>query len=118
QLNELLAAVQRGLGVEPERSVEMSSDVRARVRVILPLASSVLQACCATAGIASELVATRDDLESRVRRLAAGAGAGGHPRLGGGRRELAGEPLLRRLRGEVVLAVVPGPPHVAELPRA
>ncbi|MGZ4431723.1 MAG: ribonuclease D [Gaiellales bacterium] len=118
QLNELLAAVQRGLGVEPERSVEMSSDVRARVRVILPLASSVLQACCATAGIASELVATRDDLESLIRRLAEGDGDGGHPLLEGWRRELAGEPLLRLLRGEVVLAVVPGPPHVAELPRA
>jgi ribonuclease D len=118
QLNELLAAVQRGLGVEPERSTEMSSEVRARVRVILPLASSVLQACCAQAGIASELVATRDDLESLIRRIAEGGGDGHHPLLEGWRRELAGESLLRLLRGEVALAVVDGPPHVTELPRA
>jgi ribonuclease D len=82
------------------------------VRVVLPLASSVLQAACASAGIASELVATRDDLESLIRVVAEGGEE--HPLLAGWRRELAGEALLRLLRGEVAIRVVPGAPHVAE----
>jgi hypothetical protein len=36
--------------------------------------------------------------------------------LTGWRRELAGDSLLALLRGEVVLRVVPGPPHVDEQP--
>ncbi|HZI35216.1 MAG TPA: hypothetical protein VFD61_05650, partial [Gaiellales bacterium] len=84
---------------------------RNRIKVVLPLASSVLQAVCAQAGIASELVATRDDLESLIRVVA--EGGDDHPLLHGWRRELAGDELLRLLRGEVALRVLPGPPHVA-----
>jgi ribonuclease D len=72
----------------------------------------VLQAACAQAGIASELVATRDDLESLIRVVA--EGGDDHPLLEGWRRELAGDALLRLLRGQVAISVVPGPPHVAE----
>jgi ribonuclease D len=93
----------------------MGSELRNRIKVVLPLASAVLQAACADAGIASELVATRDDLESLIRVVSEGDD-GDHPLLSGWRRELAGEPLLRLLRGEVSLRVVPGPPHVAEQP--
>ena len=41
---------------------------------------------------------------------------GAHPLLQGWRRELAGESLLRLLRGEVALRVLPRAPHVAEQP--
>jgi ribonuclease D len=87
--------------------------VRRRIRVVLPLASAVLQARCAAAGVASELVATRADLESFI----AGQALDGdrpHPLLTGWRRELAGDSLVRLLRGEISLRVLPGPPHVAE----
>ena len=99
-------------GPAPERAAEMPQELRNRVRAVLPLASAVLQAACGQAGIASELVATRDDLESLIRVVA--EGGDDHPLLHGWRLELAGEPLLRLLRGEVALRVVPGPPHVAE----
>jgi ribonuclease D len=78
---------------------------------VLPLASAVLQASCSEGGIASELVATRDDLESLVVAVARGNGDE-HPLLQGWRRELAGERLLSLLNGEVALRVVPGAPHV------
>jgi ribonuclease D len=75
----------------------------------------VLQARCAEANIASELVATRAELESLIAGQAMNAN-GAHPLLHGWRRELAGESLLRLLRGEVALKVLPKAPHVTEQP--
>jgi ribonuclease D len=112
QMDGLLQALSGATGPPPERGAEVPAEIRNRVRVVLPIASSVLQAACASAGIASELVATRDDLESLIRVVA--EGSEDHPLLSGWRRELAGEALLRLLRGEVAISVVPGPPHVAE----
>jgi len=110
QLDDLLSVLSQAHGPPPERTVELSAELRDRIKVVMPLASSVLQAACAEAGIASELVATRDDLESLIRVVA--EGGEDHPLLSGWRRELAGERLLRLLRGEVALRVVDGPPHV------
>jgi ribonuclease D len=113
QLDSLLEVLATADGSPPERPAEIGSEMRNRIKVVLPLASAVLQAACAEAGIASELVATRDDLESLIRLVGDGDPAD-HPLLSGWRRELAGQPLLRLLRGEVALRVVPGPPHVSE----
>jgi ribonuclease D len=112
QLDGLLETLAGADGPAPERAVELPAELRNRIKVLLPLASSVLQAACAQAGIASELVATRDDLESLIRVVA--EGGDDHPLLEGWRRELAGDALLRLLRGQVAISVVPGPPHVAE----
>jgi ribonuclease D len=112
QLDELLAVL-ADPGPAPEADVELPGDVRRRIRVVLPLASAVLQARCASAGVASELVATRADLESFIAGQALD-GDGPHPLLTGWRRELAGDSLVRLLRGEISLRVLPGPPHVAE----
>jgi ribonuclease D len=112
QLDELLAELANP-GPPPEADAELPGDIRRRIRVVLPLASAVLQARCAAAGVASELVATRADLESFI----AGQAVDGdrpHPLLTGWRRELAGDSLVRLLRGEISLRVLPGPPHVAE----
>jgi ribonuclease D len=122
-LDGLLAAVERGNAASPPPAVgrEMSAEMRARVRAVLPLASSVLQARCATAGIASELVATREDMEELVRHVGEGGvddDGDGPPLLGGWRRAVAGEALLELLGGRIALAVSPGPPHVVELPRS
>jgi ribonuclease D len=112
QLDELLAVL-ADPGPPPEADEELPGDVRRRIRVVLPLASAVLQARCGAAGVASELVATRADLETFI----AGQALDGdrpHPLLAGWRHELAGESLVRLLRGEISLRVLPGPPHVAE----
>lgn len=116
QMDGLLAAV-AGAGPVPQGASEgeLPSEVRRRVRVVLPLASAVLQARCGEAKVASELVATRAELESLIASQAMG-GDGAHPLLQGWRRELAGESLLRLLRGEVALRVLPRAPHVAEQP--
>jgi ribonuclease D len=114
QLDGLLAAV-AAAGPPPPGSSDgdLPGEVRRRVRVVLPLASAVLQARCAEAGVASELVATRAELESLIAGQAMG-NDGDHPLLSGWRRELAGESLLRLLRGEIALRVLPRAPHVAE----
>ncbi|HYX84660.1 MAG TPA: HRDC domain-containing protein [Gaiellales bacterium] len=112
QLEELLQAI-ASPGPPPEAEAELPADVRRRVRVVLPLASAVLQARCAAAGVASELVATRADLEGLIANQALESDRA-HPLLHGWRRELAGESLLRLLRGEISLRVLPGPPHVIE----
>jgi ribonuclease D len=114
QLDGLLAAV-AAAGPPPTGASEgdLPGEVRRRVRVVLPLASAVLQARCAEAGVASELVATRAELEALIAGQAMGAD-GGQPLLSGWRRELAGESLLRLLRGEITLRVLPRAPHVAE----
>ena len=116
QLDGLLAAV-AAAGPPPSGASEgdLPGEVRRRVRVVLPLASAVLQARCAEAGVASELVATRAELEALIASQAMG-GDGGHPLLSGWRRELAGESLLQLLRGEIALRVLPRAPHVAEQP--
>jgi ribonuclease D len=116
QLDGMLAAV-AGAGPVPADAGggDLPGDVRRRVRVVLPLASAVLQARCAEAGIASELVATRADLEALIAGQAMGGGAD-HPLLHGWRHELAGESLLRLLGGEIALKVLPRAPHVAEQP--
>ena len=114
QLDGLLAAV-AAAGPPPPGSSDgdLPGEVRRRVRVVLPLASAVLQARCAEAGVASELVATRAELEALIAGQAM-EDDGDHPLLSGWRRELAGESLLRLLRGEIALRVLPRAPHVAE----
>ena len=112
QLDDLLAAL-ADPGAPPEADAELPGDVRRRIRVVLPLASAVLQARCAAAEVASELVATRADLEALIAGQALDSDRP-QPLLTGWRRELAGESLLRLLRGEISLRVLPGPPHVAE----
>ena len=104
QLDGLLAAV-AAAGPPPTGASEgdLPGEVRRRVRVVLPLASAV----------ASVLVATRAELEALIAGQAMGAD-GGQPLLSGWRRELAGESLLRLLRGEITLRVLPRAPHVAE----
>ena len=113
QLEALLKAI-GSAGEPPEtEALELSRDLRRRVRVVLPLASSVLQARCADGGIASELVATRADLESLIAHVQRDGGDG-HPLLQGWRRELAGDHLVALLRGEVALRVLASSPHVEE----
>ncbi len=115
QLDGMLAAVAAGDEITIDRPAETSAELRTRLRAVLPLASAVLQARCGAAGIASELVATRDDLETLIRHQA-GEDSREPALLSGWRRELAGDSLMALLRGEVVLRVVDGPPHVSEQP--
>ena len=85
QLDGLLAAV-AGAGSAPAGSSDgdLPGEVRRRVRVVLPLASAVLQARCAEAGVASELVATRAEVGRPPPRPRGGRRAG-RPCAAGGR---------------------------------
>ena len=113
RMDGLLRAIAEAGDPPPATDTELTGDLRRRVKVVLPLASSVLQARCAEAGIASELVATRADVEALIAHVALGD-ADSLPLLRGWRRELAGDRLLALLRGEVSLRVLPGAPHISE----
>jgi ribonuclease D len=113
--DRMFEAIARADELVPERLPEPPSELRNRVRAVLPLAGAILQARCAQAGVASELVATRDDLEILIRHQA-GDGSPPPALLSGWRRELAGDALLQLLDGRVALRVVPGPPHVDAQP--
>jgi ribonuclease D len=113
RMDALLAAIADAGDPPPPTEVELSGDLRRRVRVVLPLAMSVLQARCAEVGIASELVATRAEVEALIAHVGLGD-ADSQPLLRGWRREVAGDRLLALLNGEVSLRVAPGPPHVIE----
>ena len=102
QLDGMLAAVAAASATPPPGAADgdLPGEVRRRVRVVLPLASAVLQARCGEAGVASELVATRAELESLIAGQAMG-GDGTRPtapaRLAArARRRVAAAPAARR----------------------
>ena len=113
----MLAAVAAAATVPPAGAPEgdLPGDVRRRVRVVLAAGERRAAGALRRGRVASELVATRAELESLIAGQAMDATAM-HPLLHGWRRELAGESLLRLLRGEVALRVLPRAPHVTEQP--
>jgi len=109
----IIAAVGRGKQQPPEalpvRPPRSSSDDDPHVVTLATLLDAFLRARAVEMKISSRLLANRNDLERLVRLSVngdlAGAEAERHPLLGGWRRQVAGEDMLRLLRGELTLAV-------------
>ena len=114
----ILAAVAHGKNappVEAERSP--SRGALARARLLSGLADAVVRARCDRAGLATELVATRGELETLLAALADGrVDDDGHRLLRGWRRELAGDAVLDLARGRIAVKAVDRPPFVEEVP--
>jgi ribonuclease D len=111
----IIAAVARGQkqppAALPARPPRSSHDDDPDVSALATLLDAYLRARALEMKISSRLLANRSDLERLVRMnlngdLASDA-AGRHPLLGGWRRQVAGEDLLRLLRGELTLGVEP-----------
>jgi ribonuclease D len=114
----ILDAVARGKSGPPvptPSAPPRSAQVRARL--LSGLADAVVRARCERAGIATELVATRSDLESLMADYFAGGRVdSNHRLLKGWRRELAGDAVLALAEGKIAVRSVPEPPYVEEVP--
>jgi ribonuclease D len=113
----LLEAISKGRShpVEAEHPAP-SRIVQRRARLLSSLADAVVRARCEDAGVASELVATRSELESLLSHIVAGSLKEDDYRiLRGWRRELAGEAVLAVAEGRVALRSTDLPPYIEEV---
>jgi ribonuclease D len=114
----ILAAVARGksgtvipVPPAPPRPAQV------RARLLSGPADAVVRARCERAGIATELVATRGELESLLAAVFSGRPLGSDHRLvTGWRRELAGDAVLALAEGRIAVRSVAHPPFIEEVP--
>ncbi|HEX2058538.1 MAG TPA: ribonuclease D [Actinomycetota bacterium] len=113
----ILKAVETGrdapsisLGAAPPKSAQ------ARARMLSGLADAVVRARCEQAGLATELVSTRSELEMLLAEVVTGSVEEERHRLmQGWRRELAGDAVVALAEGRIAVKAVPKPPYVEEL---
>jgi ribonuclease D len=113
----ILAAIEKGKKAAPiDTPKAPPKRAQIRARMLSGLADAVVRSRCDKAEIATELVATRGELEAVLTHLAAGSLEPEHHRLlRGWRRELAGDPVLRVAGGEIALRATDRPPYVEEV---
>jgi ribonuclease D len=113
----MLAAIERGkrsapiaLDRSPPRSIQL------RVRAVAGLADALIKARSDDAGVATEFVATREELEAALADALAGLpDASRHALLGGWRRELVGRSILALVQGRIAIKTIPTPPFIEEI---
>ncbi|MDQ3957243.1 MAG: HRDC domain-containing protein, partial [Actinomycetota bacterium] len=114
---EILAAVERGRS-SPSISLVAAppKSAQARARMLSGLADAVVRARCEQAGLATELVSTRSELEMLLAELVLGpVDEGKHRLMRGWRRELAGNAVVALAQGRIAVKAIPKPPFVEEL---
>ena len=113
----LIDAVQAGKQAPPvEATREPAPEIARRAAAISGLATVLLRVRSDDAGIASELVATRSELDEFARAAARGEESE-HPLATGWRAELVGEELRRLLDGKIAVATSKRPPYVEIIQR-
>jgi len=113
----LLEAIAKGRShpIEAEHPAP-SRVIQRRARLLSSLADAVVRARCEDAGVATELVATRSELESLLSFIVAGSLREDDYRiLRGWRRELAGEAVLAVAEGRVAVRSTDLPPYIEEV---
>ena len=89
---------------------------QARARMLSGLADAVVRARCEQAGLATELVSTRSELEMLLAEVVTGSVEDSRHRLmQGWRRELAGDAVVALAQGRIAVKAIPKPPFVEEL---
>lgn len=113
----LLAAVSRGRSLEPmERGPAPSRQIQARARMVSGLADAIVRARAEHARLATELVATRGELEALLAAIFSGeVDEGRHRLLQGWRRQIAGDAVMALATGEVAVRVTDRPPFIEEV---
>ena len=113
----LLEAISKGRSHPLEEERPAASRVtQKRARLLSSLADAVVRARCEDAGVATELVATRSELESLLSFIVAGSLREGDYRiLRGWRRELAGEAVLAVAEGRIAVRSSDHPPYIEEV---
>src|SRR5205823_3506068 len=112
----ILAAIQRGLDAPAIKRPPMpDKKVQTRARMISGLADAVLRARAEEAGIASELVASRSDLDALLFAVLSGREKDENRLMQGWRRDLAGNAIVDLASGRCALRVIDRPPYVEEV---
>ena len=113
----LIEAVQAGKQAPPvEATREPAPEIARRAAAISGLATVLLRVRSDDAGIASELVATRSELDEFARAAARGD-ENDHQLATGWRAELVGDELRRLLDGKIAVATSRRPPYVEIIER-
>ncbi|HYI45722.1 MAG TPA: ribonuclease D [Actinomycetota bacterium] len=114
---EIIAAIERGRAApavdkpdSPDRSIQ------ARARMVSGLADAVVRARCEKSGLATELVATRGELEALMTEVFSGElDESRHRILHGWRREIAGDAVVDLAEGKLAVRVLNEAPFVEEV---
>ena len=87
-----------------------------RARMISGLADAVVRSRCEAAGVATELVVTRSEVEAVLLDVFSGSlDDNGHRVLQGWRRELVGDAILGLIGGKIAVKAIDKPPYVQEV---
>jgi ribonuclease D len=113
----ILEAVIRGresAEMKPDKTPARSAQIRARM--LSGPADAIVRARCEEASIATELVATRPELEALLADVTSGsAELSRHRLMRGWRKTLAGDHVVAFARGEVAIKALPDSPFVEEI---
>lgn len=114
---EIVAAVARGRSAPPiELAPTPSKNVQMRARMLAGIADALLRARCEAGQVASELVATRAQVEALLAAVISNGGDLAGQRLQQGwRKALAGDAIVDLARGRIALKVIGHPPYVEEV---
>lgn len=113
----IIGAIERGKSADPvEIPKAPPKRAQVRARMLVGLADAVVRTRCDAAEIATELVATRGELDAVLTHFAAGSlEPTNHRLLRGWRRELAGDAVLEVASGRIALRAIDKPPYVEEV---
>jgi ribonuclease D len=115
---DIMAAVAQGLEATPiESGDSLPRAAQVRARMLSGLADAIVRSRSERAGVATELVATRGELESVLGEVVSDRLVEDRHRiLQGWRRTLAGEAVLELARGRIAVRAISEPPYVEEVP--
>lgn len=116
--SEILEAVKRGRNAPAvELAPSPPKGALVRARMLSGLGDAIVRSRCEHAGIATELVATRGELEALLADIfASRARPDEHRLLRGWRRDLAGEAVMALAEGRIAVRAIETPPYVEEVP--
>lgn len=115
---EIAAAIERGRSAEPISPKKRPSRTAiTRARTLSGLADAIVRSRAEQAGIATELVATRSEMEALLIDAFHGrADENGHRLLQGWRRPLAGDAVVALAEGRLAVRSTDKPPYIEEVP--
>ena len=116
--HQIIAAVRRGTeGASVESPKAPPRSAQARARVLSGPCDAIVRSRCDAAGLATELVSTRGELEALLADVTAGAtDLSRHRMMRGWRKELAGNHVVAFARGDVMLRATDRHPYIEEVP--
>lgn len=114
----ILAAVERGRSSEAIKTAKSPSrSAQERARMLSGLADAVVRSRCEAAGVATELVVTRSEVEALLLETFSGTlDEERHRVLRGWRRDLVGDAILGLAAGKIAVKVIERAPYVEEVP--